>query len=391
MRGKRAELMLWIAVPAAGITCTMIVAFLVACCSPQPTIFTIVNERTASNGRTSWHRMFQPSDSELVWGWVATGFGYTSIDMRYSDTGTSEEITKVSPSKSPHLKRRAFWTRIGWPNAVFATNDRNLGHRFSMELDPNSASNQESLYDGTKWKVKILWSGFFLNSLLFTSFLIILKMSISRHAIRNSSSRSYLISACAGLWLALLSAWSADLVYQAVPFLPRGFTTYEDPNNFDSSVHPIEIPPSMKWGQFSGHVTNAIGYTKSGAYFKSTSPDNRLVADESMLELGWPAGCLRGAPISSWPKAGRSNPNQYKFRHIIALTAMPVWWPGILLNWFFYSIIIVTALLGPNTLRRYLRRFRNQCPKCGYPVGKADPCPECGEPITKAKPIKSPA
>ena len=44
----------------------------------------------------------------------------------------------------------------------------------------------------------------------------------------------------------------------------------------------------------------------------------------------------------------------------------------------FYSALLWLLILGPFTLRRFLRVRRGRCAKCGYPIGESGVCSECG-------------
>jgi hypothetical protein len=64
------------------------------------------------------------------------------------------------------------------------------------------------------------------------------------------------------------------------------------------------------------------------------------------------------------------------------LPKRPVWL-GFVANTFFYAAILWLLIPGPFALRRLIRRRRDLCPKCAYPVGESDACTECGQPLTK--------
>ena len=51
---------------------------------------------------------------------------------------------------------------------------------------------------------------------------------------------------------------------------------------------------------------------------------------------------------------------------------------GFAANLLLYTLIIWSLWLSALTLRRALRRRRNRCPACGYPVGSSSFCTECG-------------
>jgi hypothetical protein len=43
-----------------------------------------------------------------------------------------------------------------------------------------------------------------------------------------------------------------------------------------------------------------------------------------------------------------------------------------------FAAVLWAIVLGPGTLRRFIRRRRNLCPACGYPIGESEICSECG-------------
>ena len=51
---------------------------------------------------------------------------------------------------------------------------------------------------------------------------------------------------------------------------------------------------------------------------------------------------------------------------------------GFVANTLFYAVVLWTFLRGPGVARRHLRRRRNLCPECAYPVGARSVCTECG-------------
>ena len=88
---------------------------------------------------------------------------------------------------------------------------------------------------------------------------------------------------CCGLWFALLTAWSCDLINNVWPRLQRRIDVYVDPMVFGSSVRSIDIPPSTEWDQLSGTAMTSFGLAAWQTHFWRTLPDNRvsIVASES--------------------------------------------------------------------------------------------------------------
>ena len=53
-------------------------------------------------------------------------------------------------------------------------------------------------------------------------------------------------------------------------------------------------------------------------------------------------------------------------------------WPGFAINTILFAAALWLLIPGPFALRRFIRRRRGQCVKCGYPVGESAMCTECG-------------
>ena len=60
-------------------------------------------------------------------------------------------------------------------------------------------------------------------------------------------------------------------------------------------------------------------------------------------------------------------------------------WPGFAINTIFYAAILWLLTLGPFNVRRFIRRKRGRCIKCGYDLrghsrtnSGGEVCPECG-------------
>ncbi len=122
---------------------------------------------------------------------------------------------------------------------------------------------------------------------------------------------------------------------------------------------------------------------------------SQLSPGEGLMEdaRGWPAMTLRcsfdvsGNPQSPWTTvAGLPVRDHATTGSVIgspappfALPLRPVW-PGFAINTIFYATILWLLTLGPFTARRFIRRKRGLCIKCGYDLrGTAQMiCSECG-------------
>lgn len=384
MRHAARQLLPLLVSAVAGVICTIVIAVIVVVYSPQPTRWMSVDEHTPSvvhlyRSLASERLLaFEASDSERVVASLASGFGYNSLEIQHHDTS---EIAELEPRKPLPVKRRSFLTELGWPNFAFATNSRSIGLRFGYRLGSNSPSDDAALHDGKPTTLRILWAGLCFDSLLIATLFLLPLVLFRRLAKYFRLSRTIVAAVCIGLWFALLSAWSFDLVHHVVPFVPRDFDVYDDPIAFDSAVQSIDIPSSTEWDGFYGFTTSSIGYHEWQVRFWRVLPNNQAsaVASDASLSLGWPGSCLRGPRIQPWQAGGDPWPEETKLRHVGALMAMPVCWPGMLINWLFYALVIIVVVRGPAALRRFYRRRRHRCLMCGYPVGEASRCSECGQ------------
>ena len=69
--------------------------------------------------------------------------------------------------------------------------------------------------------------------------------------------------------------------------------------------------------------------------------------------------------------------HRYPGNNLLPLAAI---WPGFAINTIFYAAILWMLSLGPFAARRFIRRNRGHCIKCGYDL-RGDfsaGCPECG-------------
>src|SRR5205814_6005727 len=72
----------------------------------------------------------------------------------------------------------------------------------------------------------------------------------------------------------------------------------------------------------------------------------------------------------------RTPPRWFYLPHI------PIW-PGLILDTAFFTALALGLVRGPALVRRWLRRWRGACPRCGYDLrGAREVCPECGRAIS---------
>ncbi|MFZ4643766.1 MAG: hypothetical protein ACOYMU_10505 [Phycisphaerales bacterium] len=79
---------------------------------------------------------------------------------------------------------------------------------------------------------------------------------------------------------------------------------------------------------------------------------HRRIAAERGVALGWPAFSLRGDYFGSWSYAA-NHPflSEERMAHLFQLMALPVWWPGFLINWFLYALLLIAAVRGSGMIR----------------------------------------
>ncbi len=88
-----------------------------------------------------------------------------------------------------------------------------------------------------------------------------------------------------------------------------------------------------------------------------------------------------GYPLSTLRYVVRRSDRKLEYvgavRTGVRLPILPIW-PGFPINTLFYAAILWLLIPGPFALRRFIRRRRGLCPKCGYPLGDSSVCTECG-------------
>ncbi len=159
--------------------------------------------------------------------------------------------------------------------------------------------------------------------------------------------------------------------------------THVDYPSGDSAILPIDLLP--EWGAFgdpvagyeSGLVTvhRRIGDARGWPMLSMWSEP--YIAYKSR-DKGWVVNRGNGGirtPLPAWHR-GTFPPERY-------LPLRPIWF-GFAINTLFYSATAASLWIlvcTPFLIRRRIRRQRNQCPHCGYPIGVSAACTECGLPI----------
>lgn len=265
-------------------------------------------------------------------------------------------------------------TVVGWPNFVIRTNCRMVSERMFAGSRRSLTGNTHVL-PGTR----ILWSGVCFDSLLFAALILGVGSCLGWRLLAGCRLVSGVV--CAGLWLTLVIAWGCDLAHQA-QIVPRGITGFSDPAVFSAEVHSIAVPNRDEWTLFAGRVTKSLGYCEWSAVFIKADASNAQTAvlGQTQMSLGWPMTALRGPSAGAWSVNGDQWPAETRYNHIMRLLATPVWWPGFLVNWLIYSLLILGVVRGPSFLRRIIRLRSDRCTACGYILKGLDRCPECGTP-----------
>lgn len=151
----------------------------------------------------------------------------------------------------------------------------------------------------------------------------------------------------------------------------------------DTPVHPIDLLP--KWGAFGDPIA---GY-ESGLIIV-----HRRIGDAR----GWPMLSMWSEPFHAYKSrdegwvvsrgnGGIKTPlppwHRGTFPLERYLPLRPIWF-GFAINTMLYSATAASLWIlirAPFLIRRAVRRKRNQCPHCGYPIGVSAACTECGLPI----------
>ena len=157
-----------------------------------------------------------------------------------------------------------------------------------------------------------------------------------------------------------------------------------------------QAPSSQDIAWWNEHVLESFARNVESAYdcsdigiqtrvlYSATSQRRRVSALH--ITSGWPARSLAGEVWDEIrPGQSRWLNRQAAFVDVDGLYALPLRpiWPGFAINTIFYAAIFVILwllALGPFTARRFIRRKRGHCIKCGYDLRHAEHevCPECG-------------
>ena len=113
------------------------------------------------------------------------------------------------------------------------------------------------------------------------------------------------------------------------------------------------------------------------------SPDDKWI---QVIRAGWPLPCLEGATKSLGGNREHDGvmepPGIMDNMGVRPRRMLPLYprWTGMAVNAVFYCAVFWLAIPGPRAIRRFVRRRRAQCERCGYDLShhEHDSCPECG-------------
>ena len=154
-------------------------------------------------------------------------------------------------------------------------------------------------------------------------------------------------------------------------------------------VSRLEVDANLQWYSHERLDIPGFGWVQSELYGLSV---DELFFGLHLLRSGWPMQTLRG----EWQRTPKDERHKYSLpvpgrpSGIGAVSMLPLRpiWPGFAINTIFYAAILWLLTLGPFTARRFIRRKRSYCIKCGYDLrgtsggnsggGGGGVCPECG-------------
>ncbi len=174
-----------------------------------------------------------------------------------------------------------------------------------------------------------------------------------------------------------------------------------------SWIEGTEWAPSTEWHAVATEPLVALGLRRVAFYELPVNSGGGTGQREPFVvrtQAGWPALSVTGAVWFPWVKRARPqvagfgkiqlsqaigieidvddvfpDPPNWPHREHRALPYAPIW-PGFAINTIFYAAILWLPF-GPFQLRRYVRRKRGRCIKCGYDLrghSGGEVCPECG-------------
>lgn len=350
----------------AGLFATVIVAVLCVLFAPVPNLYSRgVDQYILTRYNLTSQRNEYNGDS-------CAGLGYQFFDIRQYDFDAPR-----GPSK-PILRSQLFITEFGWPQLALVTDSPHVGTRLGLSSNHLNAAPTRIFH---AFPIRILWSGLVFDWLFFGLLCAVLSWPLRPKACLGGRHAFGIVVICLSFWMSLFAAWGFDLARQELVFLPRHYQVFNDLGTFETNVQQLDLPLDVAWESFLATVNLSLGYQEWRASLSKGKENGGQtnIAAERGVALGWPAFSIRGDYFGSWSDAANNPfPSEARMSHLFQLMALPVWWPGFLINWFLYALLLIAAVRGPGMIRRFVRVRRNRCVACGYPRGTSAVCSECG-------------
>ena len=198
-----------------------------------------------------------------------------------------------------------------------------------------------------------------------------------------------------GLVITVGTAWVAG--YRGVPLglIPGAHGVFHGPMNQHGSLlnwpeHDcIRIPTHPSYRYMPLEKRAPPGWAEVGPY---PIPAGQGLVSLEIFAYGWPLRCLCAQRLvhSAFTRDGVDTlvffscwPITRTFADTRADRLLPrrVYWPGLLANTAFWSVISLGLILGLARTGRTLKRWRlgpGRCGRCGYDTRGLAICPECG-------------
>jgi hypothetical protein len=157
---------------------------------------------------------------------------------------------------------------------------------------------------------------------------------------------------------------------------------------------PVPLPPDatqqetqawLKGGlAFLGSpdVVPVPGWSRAAAPPDEADSEQRAVWEDAR---GWPMVCLLsysadfgGRAETPWAIDLGGTQGPMGLPRVLPLRPILI---SCAANTVYYAAVLWLMVLGPGTLRRFIRRRRGLCPACGYPIGESTRCTECGRAV----------
>lgn len=213
-------------------------------------------------------------------------------------------------------------------------------------------------------------------------------------AILRSAAICLALGALANVLVAWCCAWPFDPTHARVTLLDQADPVAVSPAHLQRvREHPLAQ-------QFSDDQIMIGRETRPGAERRLTFVTAywRIVATSVTVDIalantrniivtsvsaGWPARALAGERWSDSHIALGTSAQPIRPQRLLPLRPL---WPGFAINTLVYGAVAWLLILAPGVLRRWSRRTRGQCERCGYPCGDSSVCSECGAPLPELPP-----